>query len=98
MSRNQKTLVSLLVQFAIALAVAIPVAIRQGLALNVPAYLNCRYLSDGFFVSAVLFVGMGGLFWVATTGFFDIFSYGFKSLFVLFSPLKKAREFPQYYA
>ena len=61
------------------------------------AYLNFRYFSDGCFVSAVLFAGMGCLFWVSTTGFFDIFSYGFKSLLVLFSPLKRIKEHPHYY-
>ena len=97
MGFNKKTLISIAVQMVIALLIAIPVALHQGLSLEGAAYLNCRWLSDGFFVSAVIFVGMGGLFWVSTTGFFDIFSYAFKSLFVLFSPIKKAREFPHYY-
>ena len=97
MGFNKKTLISLAVQLVIALVIAIPVALGQGFSLQGEAALNCRWLSDGFFVSAVIFIGMGGLFWVSTTGFFDIFSYGFKSLFVLFSPLKKAREFPHYY-
>ena len=97
MKLNKKTLVSIAVQLLIALVIAIPVAIGQGFSLAGDAALNCRWLSDGFFVSAVIFVGFGGLFWVSTTGFFDIFSYAFKSLFVLFSPLKKAGEFPHYY-
>ena len=97
MGFNKKTLIGLAVQLVIALVIAIPVALGQGFSLQGEAALNCRWLSDGFFVSAVIFIGMGGLFWVSTTGFFDIFSYGFKSLFVLFSPLKKAREFPHYY-
>ena len=97
MGFNKKTLISIAVQLGIALMIAIPVAVSQGFALDGAAYLNCRWLSDGFFVSAVIFVGLGGLFWVSTTGFFDIFSYAFKSLFVLFSPLKKAKEFPHYY-
>lgn len=97
MKLNKKTLLSIAVQLVIALVIAIPVAIGQGFSLSGEAALNCRWLSDGFFVSAVIFVGLGGLFWVSTTGFFDIFSYGFKSLFVLFSPLKKVKEFPHYY-
>lgn len=97
MGFNKKTLISIAVQLGIALLIAIPVAVGQGLSSAGAAYLNCRWLSDGFFVSAVLFTGLGGLFWVSTTGFFDIFSYAFKSLFVLFSPLKKAKEFPHYY-
>ena len=97
MGFNKKTLASYAVQLAVALMIAIPVAVGQGFAFGGDAALNCRWLSDGFFVSAVIFIGMGGLFWISATGFFDIFSYGFKSLFVLFSPLKKAREFPHYY-
>ncbi len=97
MKLNKKTLISIAVQLLIALVIAIPVAVGQGFSLKGEAALNCRWLSDGFFVSAVIFVGFGGLFWVSTTGFFDIFSYAFKSLFVLFSPLKKVKEFPHYY-
>ena len=97
MGLNKKTLVSMLIQLGIAAAIAGSVALSQGFSLAAEAYLNFRYLSDGFFVAAILFVGMGGLLWISTTGFFDIFSYAFKSLFVLFSPLKKAKEFPHYY-
>ena len=97
MKLNKKTLLSIAVQLVIALVIALPVAMHQGFSMDGDAALNCRWLSDGFFVSAVIFVGLGGLFWVSTTGFFDIFSYGFKSLFVLFSPLKKVKEFPHYY-
>ena len=97
MKLNKKTLLSIAVQLVIALVIALPVAMHQGFSMDGDAALNCRWLSDGSFVSAVIFVGLGGLFWVSTTGFFDIFSYGFKSLFVLFSPLKKVKEFPHYY-
>ena len=97
MGFNKKTLISIAVQMGIALLIAIPVALNQGLSMEGAAHLNCRWLSDGFFVSAVIFVGMGGLLWVSTTGFFDIFSYAFQSLLVLFSPLKKGKEFPHYY-
>ena len=97
MGFNKKTFISVLVQLGIALAIALFTAVKQGFALAGEAYLNFRYFSDGCFVSAVLFAGMGCLFWVSTTGFFDIFSYGFKSLLVLFSPLKRIKEHPHYY-
>ena len=32
-------------------------------------------ICDGFTVTALLFISMGGLMWASTTGFFDIFSY-----------------------
>ncbi len=94
---DKKKLISLLVQLLIASGIAVATAVNQGLSLQGQMFLNCRYLSDGFFVSTVIFLGLGVLLWVSTTGFFDIFSYGFKSLLVLFSPLKKASEHPHYY-
>ena len=97
MGLNKKTLTSLAVQLLIAAVIAVMAAVHQGFSLAGEGYLNCRYLSDGCFISAVIFIGMGGLLWISTTGFFDIFSYSFKSLLVLFSPLKKASEHPHYY-
>ena len=97
MGFNKKTLISIAVQLVIALVIAGMVASGQGFDLDGAAYLNCRYLSDGCFVSAVIFVGMGLLLWISATGFFDIFGYAMKSLLVLFSPLKKPGEHPHYY-
>ena len=97
MGFNKKTLISIAVQLVIALVIAGMVASGQGFSLAGEVYLNCRYLSDGCFVSAVIFVGMGLLLWISATGFFDIFGYAMKSLLVLFSPLKKPGEHPHYY-
>lgn len=97
MGLNKKTLITMTVQLVIALTLAVLAASSQGFSLEGELYLNCRYLSDGFFIVAVLFVGMGTLLWVSTTGFFDIFSYAMKSLLVLFSPLKKPSEHPHFY-
>ena len=97
MGFNKKTLTSIAVQLCIALIIAVYTAVKQGFLLAGEVYLNCRYISDGCFVSAVLFIGLGGLFWISATGFFDIFSYGFKSLLVLFTPLKRTNEHPHYY-
>ena len=97
MGFNKKTLISIVVQLVIALVIAGMVASGQGFSLDGAAYLNSRYFSDGCFVSAVIFVGMGLLLWISATGFFDIFGYAMKSLLVLFSPLKKPGEHPHYY-
>ena len=97
MGFNKKTLISIAVQLLIATVIAVTVAASQGLSLENAAFINCRFLSDGFFVSAVIFVGLGLLLWVSATGFFDIFGYAMKSLLVLFSPLKKPGEHPHYY-
>lgn len=35
-------------------------------------------IGDGFTVAAVLYLGIGSLMWISTTGFFDIFGFAFK--------------------
>lgn len=37
-----------------------------------------RAVCDGFTVAAFLYIGVGVLLWVSSTGFFDIFSYAFR--------------------
>lgn len=97
MKPNKKNLKPYGITALIALVIAVAVARGQGLTWPQAAPLMCRYLSDGFFVSGLLITGLGGLVWVSTTGFFDIFSYGFKSLLVLFSPLRKPHEHEKFY-
>lgn len=97
MGFNKKTLISIAVQLVIAVAFGLLAASTQGFVPGGEWWLNCRYLSDGFFIVSVIFTGMGVLLWVSTTGFFDIFGYAMKSLLVLFSPLKKPSEHPHYY-
>lgn len=97
MGFNKKTLISMAVQLAVALVIGGMIASSQGLSAQKAAYLNCRFLSDGLFVSGMIFTGMGLLLWISTTGFFDIFGYAMKSLLVLFTPLKKAADHPHYY-
>ena len=84
------------VPFAIGAALALWVAWGQGLG-GVNAAWAMRTLSDGCFVSAVLLGGLGVLVWVATTGFFDIFTYAGKSLLVLFSPMRQPEKLKKFY-
>ena len=35
-------------------------------------------ICDGFTITAFLYLGIGSLLWMSTTGFFDIFGYAFK--------------------
>ena len=97
MGFNKKTLISIAVQLVIGVALALLAACALGFSLQGEMWINCRSLSDGFFIGSVLFIGMGVLLWVSTTGFFDIFGYAMKSLLVLFSPLVKPSEHPHYY-
>lgn len=108
MGQKKTTLVSYLVQAALAAAVAVAIYMMLAERLDVttsahriyaevPAAWHVRCWSDALFIPAVLWVGMGGLMWVATTGFFDIFRYGFSSLLVLFTPFKNPKDHKKFY-
>ena len=57
-------------------AAAFMIARNQGLSAANPLSLNARWLSDGCFVVGLMMTGVGVLTWIATTGFFDMLSYG----------------------
>ena len=97
MKQNKKKWVGVLITLAVALAIALPVSVWRGFAWGQPVPLNCRYLSDGFFVSGMLLTGLGALIWISTTGFFDMMSYAMHSLTVLFSTLKKPKDHESFY-
>lgn len=86
-----------IVLIAVATAIAYLIAVGRGLDWSQPLQLNARYLSDGFFVVGFMMTGMGLLMWASSMGFFDIMSYGVKSLLMLFSLLKTPEEHPSYF-
>lgn len=94
---SRKKLLKYMVTAVVALAIALPVAVQRGLEWPQEAYLSARYLSDGFFVAGLIIGGIGLLVWISTTGFFDMFSYGFHSLLVLFSSLRKPKDHEHFY-
>ncbi len=57
----------------------------------------CMGIGDGLFVAGVLYAGVGLLIKISTTGQFDIFGYGIRSLKYLFTPTKKNRDEGGYY-
>lgn len=79
------------------IGIAASVALCRGFALSKAAHLNAWALSDGFFVAGFALTALGALLLTATTGFFDIFAYGFSSLLVLFTPFRKPKDQPNYY-
>ncbi len=83
--------------FALFLLISYFVAQGQGLRPGIPMKTNARHLSDGFFVVGLFVTGVGLLTMVSSTGFFDIFSYAFKSFLVLFTPFVKPENFPKFY-
>ena len=94
---KKSTLITYGVQSVVALAIAYSVAVVQGFTPEMEAMWWCRCFSDGLFVSALLFSGIGLMVWVTNTGFFDIFSYGFSSLLVLFTALRNPKDHKHYY-
>ena len=95
--KKWRTWLGLSLQTLVELSLIAAVAQLRGFDWGQPFSLNARYLSDGFFVIGLLAAGMGMLIWVSTTGFFDIMGYGFKSLLVLFTPLKKPKDHISFY-
>ena len=80
------------------IGVAYLVASGRGLTRPFLTWQNMLSLSDGFFVSAVMLLSPGLLVLISTTtDFFDIFSYAFHSLLVLFTPLRKPKDVKRYY-
>ena len=103
MGKKKSFWISLAVQLVIALVIAALMYANTVDDLNPVIYEHKRYAavpeawpmycaSNALFVPGVMWLGVGGLMWIATTGFFDIFGYAFKSLLVLFSPLKKPSD------
>ncbi len=80
-----------------ALAIGIGLCLNLGLDTAKALNANCRVVSDAFFIVGICYTGIGALTAIATTGFFDILGYAFKSLFTLFSPIKRPGEMPAYF-
>ncbi len=108
MKKNKAKLTSWLVQIVLVAVVTVLVyngivgkmdlnRIDHAVYRDVPAAWNVRCWSDALFIPAVVWVSIGGLVWVSTTGFFDIFRYGFSSLLVLFTPFKNPRDHKKFY-
>ena len=82
---------------AVALVIVVAVSLRQGL-LEARSFREvCRDLSDGFFVAGLMMSCVGGLSCIAATGFFDIFSYGARTVASHFVPQKDSKGLPKYY-
>lgn len=67
-----------IIQIVIGLALAAAVMFARGVAEAENTAEVLLAVGDGFTVTALLFLSFGGLFWVATTGIFDIFGYALR--------------------
>ena len=66
------------------------VADWQGLFDSTDAKTVFGILCDGFTFPGVLLTGVGGLKWISTTGFFDIWGYGGKTLWIICISIKRS--------
>lgn len=99
--REKRALVKILKYLLICvagIALGVWLSTARGFKLSNALYLNARYLSDGLFAVGFIIAGLGALVLVSTlTDFYDIFTYGVKSLIVLFTALRKPKEHISYY-
>lgn len=96
-NKSKSRIISYLIGSLIAVAMTVALAVSFGAFTAESTSLTFAYLCNAAFVTAVFYCGVGLLAWVSTTGFFDIFGYGFKSLKYLFSPAKRDRSEGGYY-
>ena len=94
---KRKKVLPCLIEAAIAAAVFLLVAAYRGVFTTSDPAVVLGGLSDAFFVPGALLVCFGLLAFCARGGVFDIFSYGVKSLKVLFTPFGKAEKHQRYY-
>ena len=94
---NRRKWVDYLINGVVALVIALLIAFGRGLSTAQRAAENFSDLSDGFFVAGGMMIGVGLLSLIATTGFFDIFSYGMKTLVSHFKPSSYMEDTGKYY-
>ena len=87
-----KKLLKYLIPSVIGVLISFGIAYYRGLFSAASTAATVMAISDGFFVTAVLYVVFGLLLVIAQSGFYDIFTYGFKSLKYLFTPIKRNRD------
>ncbi|MBE5887308.1 MAG: DUF3899 domain-containing protein [Lachnospiraceae bacterium] len=78
--------VKILIQLVVGLLIAFFITWYQGAFVATKTSDIIMAVGDGFTVAAVLYLGMGALMWISTTGFFDIFGFAFKKAARVFIP------------
>lgn len=96
-SSKKKRWKPFLVQMALALCAFAIAMWNMGLMQAATALERARIISDAAFIIAAFFGGIGVIVLVATTGFFDIIGYGFKSFWYMFTPFGRAKDMPAFY-
>ncbi|MBR5382216.1 MAG: DUF3899 domain-containing protein [Clostridia bacterium] len=88
----------LIIGFVIGTGLSLALATFRGFNWKVLAGMNFRWLSDGFFVVSVFYLGFGIVILLSSeTDIFDIFSYAFRNLLMLFSLFKRPEDTQSFY-
>lgn len=74
----KKNLIKIIIQFVIAIALAVAITFSRGFKETTVVADKIKYASDGCTIVSFLYLAVGFLGWIATTGFFDIIEYGVK--------------------
>ena len=88
----KKRLLPWLIELGVSLLVFLAVALYRGVFRSTDTAAIYSGLCDAFFVPGAFLVCFGILAFCANGGVFDIFSYGAKSLKVLFTPFGKNKS------
>ncbi|MBO7384716.1 MAG: DUF3899 domain-containing protein [Clostridia bacterium] len=89
---NRKRLNPLFIAAGAGLLAAALTAWRQGILDAASPKESYRILCDACFIPGVILCGVGLMSLIAYGGFFDIFSYGFKSVVWFFKPLREKKK------
>lgn len=84
--------------FVVGFAIALAAASYRGVFQAQSTAMAMSALSDGFFLVAVLYIGVGLLTMIASTGFFDMAKYGLELVIDMFRkvPERKDKNFFEY--
>ena len=93
----KRKLLPWLIEVGVSLAVFLGLAVYRGVFVSQDKARIYMGLCDAFFVPGAFLFCFGILAFCAYGGAFDIFSYGVKSLKVLFTPFGKAEKHQSYY-
>ena len=96
---NKKTekLISFLTSTVIGLGISFAITYWRGVFESDGASQILNAISDGAFVTGILYTGFGLLLLISHEGILDIFGFGFKSLVYLFTPRKIDKKATDYY-
>ncbi len=95
--RKLAKLLNFLTSAVIGFGLAFAIMYWRGIFEHTELYNIFAAMSDGFFVTGVIYTGFGLMLLIVNEGVLDIIGFGFKSLVYLFTPRKLERSSTDYY-